>query len=51
MTEVGNQAYMMFGDQVKFDPAWVLEKSVKNQLQNLRVDDMITSTTGGLTKR
>ena len=46
MTEAGRQAYIMCGDQIKYEPAWVLSDATKKQLKEVKLDDALTSVTG-----
>ena len=48
MNEVGQQAYIMVGDQIKFEPAWILSKDVKDQVKDVRAVDALASVSGGL---
>ena len=49
MAESGKQYYIMIGDQIKYEPAWVAPKSrAKKSLNQTNASDCLKSVTAGL---
>ena len=47
--ESGKQFYIMVGDQIKYEPAWLPRKSVgQDTLKTSKVNDCLRSATAGL---
>ena len=40
----------MIGNQIKYEPAWILSATTKKDLQKLRAEEAIISVTGGMQK-
>lgn len=43
---MGDQAYIMIGNQIKYEPAWVLSSEKKKKMACLRAEDALASITG-----
>ena len=46
--EIGEQHYIMIGDQIKYEPAWVLNPDHKKNMKALQVEGCTRTIAGNL---